>query len=86
VRAGDITAVDECLENAVDRGLGMAGVTVDVFKGEWPILTLEIFEDIERRGENGNEIEVAGGFLRQSIELLRTGETNARPGSESTKQ
>jgi hypothetical protein len=57
LRLGDVAAMDQRLENAVDAGLGDFGFAVDVFKGDGHMVLLKQLKDVEGFGENGDQVE-----------------------------
>ena len=58
----EVAAMDEGLEDSVDGGLGDAGFAVNGLEGEGLTFRLEELEDIDRLGEDGDEVEAFCGF------------------------
>jgi hypothetical protein len=57
LRLGDIAAVRQGLEDAVDAGPGDLRLLVDIFEGDGSLAILQQLEYVEGLGENGNQVE-----------------------------
>jgi hypothetical protein len=64
---GHIAAVDEGFEDAVDAGFGDTGFLVDILKGNGGVVLFEQLDDIERLGEDRNQVEALDFCLGQRL-------------------
>ena len=64
---GDVAAVDEGLEDAINAGLGDPGFPVDVLEGGRGVILLQELEYIEGLGEDGNQVQPLDLSLGQPI-------------------
>ena len=57
LRLGKISAVNQSFKDAVDAGLGDVGLLIDVLKREWGVILLKQLDDVERLGQDRNEVQ-----------------------------
>jgi hypothetical protein len=57
---GQVSAVNEGLQDAIDRRLRDAGALIDSFERERMFLILQQLEYVERLGENGYQVKPLG--------------------------
>jgi hypothetical protein len=69
----EVASMDEGLEDSVGGGLGDACLSMDGLESHRLVFGLEQFEDVERFGEDWDEIEAAG-FTQGHVESVRVGE------------
>jgi len=72
LRLGDVAAMDEGFEDAVDGGFGDFGALEDVLEGEGTVVLLKKLEDVEGFGEDGDEVEALDfGFGQRMVSVGR---------------
>ena len=68
--AGDVAAVKQSLQDAIDAGLGKSGALKNGFERKWGALGLQELHHIERFGEDRDKVEPLCGLVCQGALLL----------------
>ena len=63
--------MDQRFQDAVDAGLGDVSLLEDIFERERGIVLLEQLDDVERFGENGNQVQPLDSCFGQTVLLPR---------------
>jgi hypothetical protein len=70
LRLGHVAAVHQGLEDAVDAGLGDAGLLVNILERDRSVIFFQQLDHIERLGEDGNQVKPLDFCLGQTIVSL----------------